>query len=134
MYKERNKLNKYLYFFLRDLWRLITGYIYWDNYFSGKNICIGKSVAIGPGVKIISTNHNVYNIWEHAQPESPIIIEDYCWIGANSVVLPQVHLGKHTIVGAGSIVTKSFPEGYCVIAGNPARKIKDLDKNKCKEV
>ncbi len=39
-------------------------------------------------------------------------------------------LGQRTIVGAGAVVTKSFPEGYCVIGGNPARKIKDLEKEK----
>lgn len=43
----------------------------------------------------------------------------------NSVILPGVVLGNNTIVGAGSIVTKSFIEGNCIIAGNPAIKIKD---------
>lgn len=38
------------------------------------------------------------------------------------------------MVGAGAVVTKSFPEGYCVIAGVPAKKIKDLDKKKCIEM
>ena len=58
-----------------------------------------------------------------------IIIGQGCWIGMNSVILPGVVLGEKTIVGAGSVVTKSFLEGYCVIAGNPAKKIKDLNKN-----
>ena len=44
----------------------------------------------------------------------------------NSVILPGVTVGTRTIVGAGSVVTKSFPEGNCVVAGNPAKKIKDL--------
>ena len=44
----------------------------------------------------------------------------------NSVILPGVVLGEHTVVGAGSIVTKSFPEGYCVIAGNPAKIIRKI--------
>lgn len=44
----------------------------------------------------------------------------------NSVILPGVTLGNHTIVGAGSVVTKSFPEGNCVIVGNPGRVIKKL--------
>ena len=44
----------------------------------------------------------------------------------NSVLLPGVELGDHTVVGAGTIVTKGFPEGYCVLVGNPARKIKKI--------
>ena len=44
----------------------------------------------------------------------------------NSVILPGVTLGDHTVVGAGSVVTKSFEQGYCVIAGNPARIIREL--------
>lgn len=57
-------------------------------------------------------------------------IGDYCWIGMNVVILPGVVLGTRTIVGAGSIVTKSFPDGYCILAGNPAKIIKNLDKDK----
>jgi acetyltransferase-like isoleucine patch superfamily enzyme len=44
----------------------------------------------------------------------------------NAMILPGVHLGDNTIVGAGSVVTKSFPEGNVVIAGNPAKIIKKL--------
>ena len=55
---------------------------------------------------------------------SPIKIGRHCWLGAQSVLLPQVVLGDYTIVGAGAVVTKSFEEGYCVIAGNPAKIIK----------
>ena len=51
----------------------------------------------------------------------------------NSVILPGVVLGDHTVVGAGSIVTKSFEDGYCVIAGNPAKVIRTLDKEKFNE-
>jgi acetyltransferase-like isoleucine patch superfamily enzyme len=46
-------------------------------------------------------------------------------------VLPGVQLGDFTIVGAGAVVTKSFPEGYYVIAGNPARIVKSLNKAEC---
>ncbi|WP_371860829.1 DapH/DapD/GlmU-related protein [Terrabacter aerolatus] len=61
----------------------------------------------------------------HAAGE-PIIIGDDCWIGMNSVILPGVILGSRTTVGAGSVVTKSFPEGNCIVAGNPAKIIKQL--------
>jgi serine acetyltransferase len=46
--------------------------------------------------------------------------------------LPDVTLGDFTVVGAGSVVTRSFQHGYCVVAGNPARKVRDLDRTACK--
>jgi acetyltransferase-like isoleucine patch superfamily enzyme len=89
-------------------------------------------VACGPGVKIISKNHDLYDIWSFSGYED-VHIGNYCWLGANSVILPGVILGDHTIVGAGAVVTKSFPKGYCVIVGNPARQIKKIKKELCKE-
>ncbi len=61
---------------------------------------------------------------------APITLGDHCWIGMNAVILPGVELGERTVVGAGSVVTKSFPEGHCVIAGNPARILRRLEKPK----
>ena len=48
----------------------------------------------------------------------------------NSVILPGVTLGPGTVVGAGSVVTHSFPEGHCVIAGVPAKLIRNLQNEK----
>ena len=50
----------------------------------------------------------------------------------NSLIMAGVELGPSTIVGGGSVVTKSFTDGYCVIAGNPAKVIKYLDKSRVK--
>lgn len=91
-------------------------------------IYIGDYVHFASNIGIISGNHGMYNHMEHDTKE--VVIDDYCWIGMNSVILPGVHLGKRTIVGAGSVVTKSFPEGFCVIGGNPAKVIKELDKTR----
>ena len=90
-------------------------------------IHLGKGTYIGPNVGLITSNHVIGNLDEHTIPK-PIYIGERCWIGMNSVVLPGVELGDNTIVGACSVVTKSFKEGDCVIAGNPAKKIKSLEK------
>jgi len=90
------------------------------------NLYIGNYVQLGPNVGVLSSNHALYD--QRKSISEKVVIGDYCWIGMNSVVLPGVKLGTRTIVGAGSVVTKSFEGGYCVIAGNPARKIKNLHK------
>ena len=85
---------------------------------------IGDYVNITQNCIILSANHNIYNQDEHLKKET--IIGDQCWIGSNACIMAGVVLGPRTIVGAGSVVTKSFPEGYCVVAGNPAKIIKTL--------
>ena len=80
---------------------------------------------VGPGVKIISANHNILDFSKYDKCK-PIIIGDQCWLGSNCVILPEVELGNHVIVGAGAVVTKSFPAN-CVIGGVPARIIKKIE-------
>lgn len=100
-------------------------------YIQGTNgIVIGDYTQIAAGVKLISANHALTDNRAHRRAE-PIRIGAYCWLGANSVILPGVQLGPYTVVGAGSIVTKSFPDGYCVIAGNPAKVIRPLNRADC---
>ncbi len=94
-------------------------------------IRIGDYTAIGPNVGIISANHSFDDLRTHEI--SSVEIGRYCWIGMGAVILPGVTLGDFTMVGAGSVVTKSFPEGRCVIAGNPARVIKVLAAEQCHE-
>ena len=85
---------------------------------------IGHNVRVGPGVKIISANHDLSDYSKHI-PSEPIRIGDNCWLSADSIILPGVELGEHVVVAAGAVVTKSF-DGGVLIAGNPARIIKKL--------
>jgi len=94
---------------------------------SGK-LYFGDHVTMGQNSGILSGGHDIY---EHKKQFASVTrIGNYCWIGMNCSVLPGIELGDNTIVGAGSVVTKSFPEGNCIIAGNPAKLIKKLDPAK----
>ena len=99
----------------------------YGNYFQNFNgkITIGKGSYIAPNVGIITANHDINDLDKHLQGKD-VVLGEKCWIGMNCVILPGVVLGPHTIVGAGSVVTKSFPEGNCIIAGNPAKIIRKL--------
>tara|TARA_Y100000589_G_scaffold39186_1_gene32841 strand:+ start:3363 stop:3911 length:549 start_codon:yes stop_codon:yes gene_type:complete len=97
-----------------------------DLYIQAINgIELHSSVLIGPDVKIISANHFKNNS-DHWITESPIIIGKNTWIGANSIILPGVSIGTDSIIGAGSVVTKSF-KNNSLIAGNPAKFIRNID-------
>ena len=94
----------------------------------GRNgIVFGENVWVGPHVSIISMNHDLYD-YERYVSANPILIDDNCWLGAHAVVLPRVHLGQHTVVAAGAVVTRSFPDGNQVLAGAPAKIVKKLDR------
>jgi galactoside O-acetyltransferase len=88
---------------------------------------IGDNVLIGQNTVIRSSNHIFdklsipINLQGHKTGK--IIIGNDIWIGANSVILPDVTIGSHTIIGAGSIVTKSLPESVIAV-GNPAKIIR----------
>lgn len=74
-------------------------------------VFIGDYVEIGPNSVIISGNHSLTNQADVVRKET--IIGDNCWIASSCCILAGVVLGPRTVVGAGSVVTKSFPDGYC---------------------
>ncbi len=95
-----------------------------------KKIEIGKRCLISYNVSIIDHDHNVMQAGisplEGGITEGQeVIIEDECFIGAHSFILKGVRLGRHCVVGANSVVTKSFP-ACSVIAGSPAKLIRLL--------
>ena len=93
-------------------------------------VTISDNVNIGQNVTISGLNHNYEDpnktISEQGVSTMPIKIENNVWIGANSVVLPGVQIGNHSVIGAGSIITKDIPP-YSVAVGNPARIVKRYD-------
>lgn len=101
------------------------------NYINASaGIEIGDYSNIGPNVGLISANHDTVDNSRHTDV-GPLKIGRFCWIGMNAVILPGVQLGDFTIVAAGAIVTDSFPDGYCIIGGNPAKVIKQQNKEEC---
>lgn len=105
----------------RNVWKSFA--VSGGCYIQGMNgIVIGHDTLFAPGVKIMSANHDIEDksTWTK---EKPIVIGERCWIGANAVILPGVELGDDVVVGAGAVVTKSFPAGS-VVAGVPARLIR----------
>lgn len=89
-----------------------------------ENIFIGNYVMMGPNVTVYDSNHNfsrldVPMVFQGTSRVGKTIIEDDVWIGSNVIILPGRIVRKGTIVGAGSVVTKDFPE-YSIVAGNPA--------------
>jgi len=90
-------------------------------------IKISDNVVIAPHVTFFSAGHN-YKYLDLPDTAASIIIEEYVWIGGQSIILPGVTIGKGAVVGAGSVVTKDIPP-YTIAVGNPAKVIKKRDMN-----
>ncbi|MEO6287682.1 MAG: acyltransferase [Dyadobacter sp.] len=92
---------------------------------------IGNNVILAQNIVASGLNHNYDDVTQPIHQQgvnvAPIVIEDDCWIGANTVVTAGVTIGKHSVVAAGAVVTKSIPP-FSVAVGNPARVIKRYDE------
>ena len=106
-----------------------------NNFHATRNLCIqscgkliiGNDVLIASDVFICNYDHGMDNLTEsylnNELTIGSVIIEDGVWIGEKAMVLKNVTIGEHSIVGAGAVVTKSVPP-YSLVVGNPARIIK----------
>jgi acetyltransferase-like isoleucine patch superfamily enzyme len=93
-------------------------------------ITIGDNVIFAQNIVASGLNHEYTDvntpIHEQKILVSPIVVEDDCWIAANSVITAGVTIGKHSVIAAGAVVTKNIPPNS-VAAGNPAKVIKQYD-------
>jgi len=99
-------------------------------------IQVGDNVLMSERVIILDHIHDYTNIQKAVidQPivsKGKIVIENDCFIGANAVIMGNVHIGKHAVIGANSVITKNVP-AYSVVVGVPGRLIKKYDFKKKK--
>lgn len=93
-------------------------------------VTIGNDVMMAQNIVISGLNHGYediqFSIREQLTITNHIYIKDEAWIGANSVIVAGVTIGKHSIVAAGSVVTKNVPD-YTIVAGSPAKIVKQYN-------
>ena len=94
------------------------------------HIYIGEHTMIGPNGVHATANHPVLpELREKAyQYNLPIRIGRNCWLGAGVIVVPGVTIGDHTVIGAGSVVTKDIPAN-AVAVGNPCRVLRSISEH-----
>ena len=99
-------------------------------------IRLGKQVLMGPNCVIVDSDFHAP--WPAQQRSSSpgferdraVCIDDYAWIGMQSLILKGVHIGRGAIIGAGSVVTHDIP-AMCVACGNPCRVVKSAPESEC---
>ena len=93
-------------------------------------VSIGNHTMLSPNVQIYTATHPLEAKARNSGEEfaKPIRIGDNVWIGGNAVICPGVTIGNNVVIGAGTVVTKDFPDDV-FIGGNPATIIKDIDNS-----
>lgn len=91
-------------------------------------LIIGNNVRIGSNCSFVSANHNFSDVTipikDQGESAEKTIIEEDCWIGTGSSILCGVKIGRGSIIGAGSVITKDI-EPYSVVVGVPGKIIKN---------
>ena len=94
---------------------------------SAVGIHIGHNSMIAAGCVLSDSDwHGLYNRVRPFRCTQPITLKDNVWLGARTIVCKGVTIGENSVVGAGSVVTRSIPDN-CVAAGNPAKVVKTLN-------
>jgi len=91
-------------------------------------VTIEKDVFTGYNVMLLCGSHDYLKFGKERKETGkagPITIREGVWIASGSIILGPCEIGKHAVVAAGSVVTKDVPE-YTVVAGNPAKVIKEI--------
>lgn len=90
-------------------------------------VTLGDHVFLGPGVQIYTATHPLDATERRSGRESakPVTVGNDVWIGGGAILLPGVSIGATSVIGAGSVVTRSIPAGV-LAAGNPCRVIRPL--------
>ncbi len=95
----------------------------------GGRISLGDDCLIGPNVQLVTINHALtpeQRLHKKTYAQD-ISLQENVWIGAGAIILPGVTIGAGAVIAAGSVVTKDIEEN-CLYGGNPARKIRRLEK------
>lgn len=90
-----------------------------------QQVKIGRHCLLGHHLRIVDRNEHGIKQRDVAPPAAPVIIEDHVWIGAHTIILPGVCIGRNSAIGAGSVVTRDIPAN-CLAVGNPARVLRQI--------
>jgi maltose O-acetyltransferase len=89
-------------------------------------VIIGEYTLFGPAVQIYTATHPLNAERRRAEEYGkPITIGSDVWVGGGAILCPGVTVGRRSVIGAGSIVTRDIPEGV-LAAGNPCRVIREI--------